>query len=193
MRLLLAAVLLAACAPPAAQVPGAVECEGNSAPFIGNLTMNSICTVGEAGEDCFTTTGQEQLDAGEEAVWSLTISFLWADPGVDGAGDPTNMVGGMISGEVSIMPFSSLWLVDQTDVVIPEDSAWYPIDPDASQGEILLPAIVPDVAMEFRSPVNVNFRVRDACDFESNNIECSYLMGTGEWIDCQPPAPPPDE
>ena len=196
LRPAFAALLLVSCAPPPPGIPGVPDCDDNSAPYIANLTMDSVCTIGPDAVDCLSTEGQTLLEdplQAEEAEWGLMISFAWADPGVQDAGDETNMVGGMISGEVSLMPFSSLWLVDQTDPDLSSNSAWFPIDPAVSQDVIVLPAIVPEEIVHYRSPASVNFRVRDACDVESNNIDCTYLMGTGEWIDCVPPAPAPDE
>ncbi len=182
-----AALLLPACAPAAPQIPDSSPCEGNSAPFIGNLSLDSACVVGADLIDCLTPEGQDLIDAGEESACSLTILFQWADPGVAGAADPPNMVGGMISAELSIAQFNSLWISDVEDGAPVDDRLWAPVDRAATQGEFGM-VLYPEEILSYHSPATINLRVRDACDAESNNIGCRYLLGTGEWIDCVPPA-----
>lgn len=193
MRALLAGLLLAACAPPAPQIPAPLGCEDNTPPFIGNLTMDSTCEVGEPVVDCGSEEGQDAIEAGEEPIWSLIVGFLYADPGVEGAGDPPNMVGGMISGELSLGQFTSFWLYDPVDFNPGEDPTYVPVDREATSGELLLPILIPEIRVDYYSPATINLRVRDGCDVPSNEIGCRYLMGTGEWLNCVPPAAPPDE
>ena len=187
----LLAALLPACAPTVQPLGGSADCADNSAPFIGNLTMNSTCAIGPELVDCFTTAGQEFLHLGiEEAVWDLTTEFQFADPGIAGATDPPNMVGGMVSWELSLGGQGSAWLYDPLDFDPGERSGYLAVERGAPQGLIALPAYLPETELSYQSPATLNVRVRDACDVESNNISCRYLMGTGEWIDCTPPAAP---
>ena len=189
VRALLAALpLLGSCAPPAAQIPYSTQCEGNTAPFIGSLKIDSACIVSSPPTDCTTEEGQQALENGEEPEWSLFVEFLYADPGVNGASDPANMVGGMVSGEISLGQLGSLWIYDPLEHDPGENPNYVPVDREATTGLLVLPRLIPEIPVEHYSPATMAFRVRDACDAQSNDINCRYSMGTGEWIDCVPPA-----
>lgn len=182
-----------ACAPTNSALPPIPEeCIDNTPPFIGNLVTSSTCVVGANALTCGTPEAEEAILQGEEPVWELHTTFRWADPGEKDAGDDPNMVGGMISGENSIQQFSSLWLYDPLDFTPNEGDPYAAVERGATQGEFGL-IFTPEVTVDFYSPVTVAFRVRDACDAVSNEIGCRYLFGTGEWIDCEPPAEAPEE
>ncbi len=199
MRLLLAlaALLLAACAPEPPGIPvgnaDSEACQANSAPFLGNLRIDSACTVGPDLSDCRSDAGKEAIALGEEPSWALLVDIDYADPGIAGATDPPNMVGGLVTTELSLGYFGSFWLYDVDDYTPAEGSTSYlPVVRDATQGTILFPALVPEIEVDYYSPATFNVRVRDACDRESNNVSCRYLMGTGLWTDCEPPEAPAD-
>jgi hypothetical protein len=196
VRFLLAALLLAACAPPPPGIPDSSPCEDNTAPFIGNLTIDGTCAVGEGGPDCFSEAGVKALaaDEPEEKLWSIAVSFQYADPGLDSASDLPNMVGGLVTGEATLYSLTGAWLYDPLEFSPGESPSYIALDDaTASQGIITLEPGVPEDEIFYQSPLTLAVRVRDACDAVSNDLTCRYSMGTGEWINCEPPPAPADE
>lgn len=198
MRLLLSAVLLAGCFEgeglPAWDVASDPACEGNSPPVVGNLETNSTC-INENNLECRFPPVDDNGDPDPpwdwvpdaSQIWTLGVQFAYRDPGVEGAGDPPNMVGGLASGELDGHSVNSAWLVDVNDYLptSEEQRQVFPIDPDAETG--IIPVSVEGLeGWTLGSRVRMAFRVYDGCEAVSNDTEVEYLIGFGHWIDGEP-------
>ena len=164
--LLLAALCLSACGveegPYYGYDPSGEECINNSPPAIGNLEMNS------------------QFD-NDEVRWLFSLHFDWADPGIQGASDPPNLVGGYFSSELfgyasEDIVFTAGLLQAACGALDPETGASGCIGLGHSlngcpsggvlsctEGEFTVPYISLDGPLEEDQEIEIEFRIRDAC------------------------------
>lgn len=190
----LVALLGTGCAAP----PGSAdwidpaECGANTAPTIGNITVNS------AFDD-------------ELLAWRMCFSLDWIDPGRDDAGnlgsDAPNMLGGYFSGEFTAAAVESVWFgadaapVGTTSGTLETglcSEEWAPTE------ELLTRYADPDADPEDPAPdtsgcvdadndgssdladcfagaeIHFAVRVRDACGAPSNDMTGVYVLGVGK-------------
>lgn len=171
---------------------GVDQCTGNTAPFVGNLTVDSFCADDE-GNPCPPTVNpfdpQEITIPAEDPPttppdgfqWRLLVGFTMADPGLSGATDLPNLVGGFLT----VMTLGSepatriFWPTTQPGDPEPPSNA-IPLDPTASQVELLL-----EYYHEGEGPWRtgeetwVQVYVYDACDAPANELYTRYTIGTG--------------
>ena len=200
LRHCLALLLLLGCYDPGGGPAGwdaDPDCAGNSPPAVGNVEINSIEVVDEdAGDD----DAMDDDDSGEPVrYYTMSIHFDWVDPGVSGAEDPPNLIGGgYFSAEIfgydtPDFPFDRVNLVEAC--VVPASEA----NPDpcgvyghgsagcssagavdtCTQGEFTLPLIAEDGGFPSDEIIELEFRIRDACGATSNEKAASYQPGTG--------------
>ena len=192
--LALLALLAGGCAAPpsAADWIDPVECAANTAPTIGNITVNSAF--------------DEELLA-----WRMCFSLDWIDPGRDDAGvlgsDAPNMHGGYFNGEFTAAAIESVWF-DAAIAPVGATSGtfetglcseeWAPteellqryVDPDAAPGDpppdtSACADADGDGTSELAdcfagAEIHFSVRVRDACGAPSNDLTGSYTLGVGK-------------
>ena len=191
-------LLLAGCFDPG---PGPAgwdadpDCANNSPPAIGNVELNSLEIIEERDEP-----RDDDDDSGEEVrYYTMSIHFDWVDPGVSGAEDPPNLVGGgYFSAEIfgfdtPDFPFTRGNLVEAC--VMPASEA----DPNpcapyghgsagctsegavdtCTQGELTIPLTSDQGGFPNDELVELEFRIRDTCGATSNEKSASYQPGTG--------------
>lgn len=168
--------------PPWSYSPYGEGCETNNPPVIGNVEVNSFYVV-------------------EWETWMFSIHFDWVDPGVEGAEDVPNMLGGRFTAE---MMGADAEDADLTRTILENACTWPPPegeDPDpcdlsghsmtgcpsgsvdaCNQGEITRPYL-PDWLMQEDDVIQIEFRVRDACDATSNEKAVTYVIGSGMAVE----------
>ncbi len=164
--------------------PGGVDCINNSPPAIGNLALNS-----------------DELSDGNG--WFYTIHFAWADPGVSGASDPPNLLGGHFSSEVFQREFA-----EDIELTAERLESGCSTPPTGAEGEIDICSLAhPGTAgcgtggvegctnatftisyvgsppLEEGEVIDTEFRIRDLCGATSNEMSIVYTLGSGLLVE----------
>ena len=158
------------------------NCHANSPPAVGNVEINS-------------------LQSEEEETWLISLHFDWVDPGVSGAGDPPNMLGGHIAieffgGSTDDIPLNRQILEDACTwepEVEGDPSPCIPFGHSMSgcadakencpQGEITGIFVPLDFTWVQDEEIELEFRIRDACGATSNEKAATYEIGSGMAVE----------
>ncbi len=155
--------------------PDGENCHANHPPAIGNVELNSFFVP-------------------EWETWMFSIHFDWVDPGVSGAEDPGNMLGGWFTAEVlnaiaqdveldrGVLEAACTWtsIEDELNpcVLSGHSTSGCPDAAACSQGELTVPYL-PEWQMQEDDEILLEFRVRDACSATSNEKTATYVVGSG--------------
>jgi hypothetical protein len=188
------------------ETPGAPswgpECELNSPPFVGNLSIIPHCISAEAlevgvGPETPTCPGwaspwdptsivipvdERPFAPGEGFTWAFETSFQWADPGRQGATDPPNLTHGFIRTVFSGYATEQAWIRPaDSQTFLPGD---IPMDADAAQGTLDRFYVVEEGSdLYWGTQIEFSVRIYDRCDAPSNAITGNLIIGAGPWIE----------
>jgi len=176
------------------------DCANNNPPAIGNVEINSIEVLDEdVGDD---DAGDDD-DSVEPVRWfSVSVHFDWVDPGVSGAEDPPNLIGGgffsaeVFGADVPDYPFTRPNLVAACAMPAtaenPDPCSVYghgqggcssegAVD-TCNTGEFTVP-LAGEGGFPNDRMMELQFRIRDACSATSNEKSASYLPGSGMAVE----------
>ena len=161
---------------------GGVNCHANSAPAIGNVEINS-------------------LPSEEAETYLVSLHFDWVDPGVSGAEDPSNLLGGHISIEFfggstedirldrRILEEACTWESEVEDDPSPclpfghSLAGCADAKDNCPQGEITGLFVPLDFTWVQDEEIELEFRIRDACGAMSNEKAATYEIGSGMAVE----------
>ena len=201
-RLALICLLLSGCfdpGPSAVGWDGGPACANNSPPAVGNVELNSVLIPEEDQPGDDDDGADDDDSAAPVRFYSLSIHFDWVDPGVSGAEDPPNLVGGghfsseILGQNTPDLGFTRANLVDACSApsteADPNPCGAYAhggagcSSPDAvdtcTTGEFTVLVGAEGLGFPNNELVELEFRIRDACGATSNTKSATYQPGQG--------------